>query len=208
MRVSLPLGSANLHPIPHRPEKKDGGTEDKDAGGRWDRGGLGWPRRQRWYRRRRGPHEPISENQKGDRIISEIRRNESTGVPASEIIEKIHAEMPLEPIEPNYKGEVASRYRYTDGSGEIGVIASVTQPFCGNCNRARLSTDGRLYTCLFASHSTDLRGPMRKGMSDDDLRNLIANIWNRREDRYSELRTQLTQFESLPPKIEMYQIGG
>ena len=129
-------------------------------------------------------------------------------VPADEIAEKIDAEMPLEPIEPNYKGEVALRYRYVDGSGEIGIIASVTKPFCGDCTRARLSTDGKLYTCLFASHGTDLRGPMRDGASDDALRDLVTGVWQRREDRYSELRAQYTKREDQPKKIEMYQIGG
>ena len=129
-------------------------------------------------------------------------------VSADEIVEKISAEMPLEPIEPNYKGEVALRYRYQDGSGEIGIIASVTKPFCGDCTRARLSTDGKLYTCLFASHGTDLRGPMRSEASDDDLRDLITGVWGRREDRYSELRSLATNLENQPKKVEMYQIGG
>ena len=129
-------------------------------------------------------------------------------VSADEIVERISSEIPLEPIEANYLGEVALRYRYADGSGEIGIIASVTKPFCGDCTRARLSTDGKLYTCLFASNGTDLRGPMRSGASDDDLRDLIAGVWSRREDRYSELRTQSTRQENLPKKIEMYQIGG
>ncbi len=128
--------------------------------------------------------------------------------PASEIVATINAEMPLEPVEANYVGEVANRYRYTDGSGEIGVIASVTQPFCGDCTRARLSTDGKLFTCLFASQGTDLRGPIRDGASDDQLRDVIAGIWRLREDRYSELRTEFTGLESAPRKIEMYQIGG
>ena len=128
--------------------------------------------------------------------------------PASEIVGMINAEMPLEPVEANYLGEVANRYRYADGSGEIGVIASVTQPFCGDCTRARLSTDGKLFTCLFASQGTDLRGPIRDGASDDQLRGIIAGIWRLREDRYSELRTEFTGLESAPRKIEMYQIGG
>ena len=128
--------------------------------------------------------------------------------PASEIVATINAEMPLEPVEANYVGEVANRYRYTDGSGEIGVIASVTQPFCGDCTRARLSTDGKLFTCLFASQGSDLRGPIRDGVSDDQLRDVIAGIWRLREDRYSELRTEFTALESAPRKIEMYQIGG
>ena len=129
-------------------------------------------------------------------------------VSADEIVEKINAEMPLEPIEANYTGEVALRYRYRDGGGEIGIIASVTKPFCGDCTRARLSTDGKLYTCLFATHGTDLRGPMRCGASDDDLRDLITGVWGRREDRYSELRAFATRHQHQPKKIEMYQIGG
>ncbi len=129
-------------------------------------------------------------------------------VSAEEIAEMINAEMPLEAIEANYKGEVAVRYRYVDGTGEIGIIASVTKPFCGDCTRARLSTDGKLYTCLFASHGTDLRGPMRAGMSDDELLELISGVWSRREDRYSELRTIATSPENRPKKVEMYQIGG
>ncbi len=129
-------------------------------------------------------------------------------VPADEIVERINAEMPLEPIEANYRGEVALRYRYVDGGGEIGIIASVTRPFCGDCTRARLSTDGKLFTCLFASHGTDLRGPMRSGATDADLRDLITGIWGRREDRYSELRASATSQDDGAKKIEMYQIGG
>ena len=129
-------------------------------------------------------------------------------VPASEIFENINADLPLEPMEPNYEGEVALRYRYQDGGGEIGIIASVTKPFCGNCTRARLSTEGRLYTCLFAGAGTDLRGPLRSGATDDELRELITGVWERREDRYSELRTYLTALEHQRKKIEMYQIGG
>ena len=129
-------------------------------------------------------------------------------VPAEEIAERINAEMPLEPIEANYKGEVALRYRYLDGSGEIGIIASVTKPFCGDCTRARLSTDGKIYTCLFASEGTDLKSAMRGGASDDDLRDLIVGVWSRREDRYSEIRASATKLENRPKKIEMYQIGG
>ena len=129
-------------------------------------------------------------------------------VPADEIVERINAEMPLEPVEQNYRGEVALRYRYVDGGGEIGIIASVTRPFCGDCTRARLSTDGKLFTCLFASHGTDLRGPMRDGATDADLRDLITGIWGRREDRYSELRASATSQDDGARKIEMYQIGG
>ena len=129
-------------------------------------------------------------------------------VPAGEIFEKINAELPLEPMEPNYDGEVALRYRYQDGGGEIGIIASVTKPFCGDCTRARLSTDGKLYTCLFAGTGTDLRGPLRSGAGDDELMELITGVWQRREDRYSELRTHFTAMDNQQKKIEMYQIGG
>ena len=129
-------------------------------------------------------------------------------VPADEIAERINAEIPLEPIEPNYRGEVALRYRYQDGSGEMGIIASVTKPFCGDCTRSRLSTDGKLYTCLFAGYGTDLRGPLRSRASDDDLRGIISVAWNKRMDQYSELRTMFTKLENQPKKVEMYQIGG
>ena len=129
-------------------------------------------------------------------------------VSADEIVGMIDAEMPLEPVEANYTGEVARRYRYVDGDGEIGIIASVTKPFCGDCTRARLSTDGKLFTCLFAGAGTDLRGPMRDGAGDGELRELIAGVWRRRDDRYSELRTQATVAGHQPKKIEMYQIGG
>jgi len=129
-------------------------------------------------------------------------------VPAAEIIQRIDAEMPLEPVDSNYPGEVANRYRYRDGQGEIGVISSVSQPFCANCTRSRLSTDGKLYTCLFASTGVSLRDEMRAGASDDDLRNLITRIWTRRTDRYSEERTELASLQNVPAKVEMYQIGG
>jgi GTP 3',8-cyclase len=129
-------------------------------------------------------------------------------VPAAEIIRRIDAEMPLEPLDPNYRGEVAVRYHYKDGEGEVGVIASVTQPFCGDCTRARLSTDGKIYTCLFASNGLSLRDHMRAGASDDDLRDLITGIWSRRVDRYSEERTELAPLQNQRRKIEMYQIGG
>lgn len=126
-------------------------------------------------------------------------------VPAAEIVERIDAELPLEPLEPNYRGEVAARYRYRDGSGEIGVIASVTQPFCGDCTRARLSADGKLYTCLFASIGTDLRQPLRGGADDELLSRLVRRTWNAREDRYSEIRSSQT---ASPSRIEMSYIGG
>ena len=126
-------------------------------------------------------------------------------VPAAEIVRSIDAVWPLEPVEPNYRGEVARRYRYRDGSGEIGVIASVTQPFCRVCTRARLSADGQLYTCLFASRGHDLRSLLRGGASDDEIAERLITIWTRRTDRYSELRTA----ETRPlPKVEMSRIGG
>jgi cyclic pyranopterin phosphate synthase len=126
-------------------------------------------------------------------------------VPAGEIVERIDAVFPLEPVEPAYRGEVARRYRYRDGAGEIGVIASVTQPFCGDCTRARISAEGKLYTCLFAVKGTDLRALLRSGATDDDLHDAIGAVWTRRADRYSEIRTERTA--SLP-RIEMSYIGG
>jgi len=129
-------------------------------------------------------------------------------VSAEEIVQRIDAALPLEPLKSSYRGEVALRYRYRDGGGEIGVIASVTKPFCGDCTRSRLSTDGKIYTCLFASRGVSLRDPMRAGASDEELRDLIAGIWNRRVDRYSEERTELAPLENASRKVEMYQIGG
>jgi GTP 3',8-cyclase len=126
-------------------------------------------------------------------------------VSAAEIVATIGAELPLEPIEPNYAGEVARRYRYRDGSGEIGVIASVTEPFCGACTRARLSAEGRLYTCLFATEGHDLRTLVRGGASESDLAEEIGRVWRARRDRYSELRSAET---ADLPKIEMSYIGG
>lgn len=126
-------------------------------------------------------------------------------VPAQEIIEKIDTALPLEPLDPNYYGEVALRYRFKDGGGEIGVIASVTQPFCGTCTRLRLSAEGKIYTCLFAVNGVSLRDPMREGATDDDLRDLMNRVWKLRKDRYSEIRTEETAAQK---KIEMYYIGG
>jgi cyclic pyranopterin phosphate synthase len=126
-------------------------------------------------------------------------------VPAAEIVRRIDAALPLEPAEANYRGEVARRWRYRDGSGEIGVIASVTQPFCSGCTRARLSTDGKLYTCLFAGAGHDLRALLRVGASDQELREALAKIWAGRADRYSEQRTTLT---APTRRIEMSYIGG
>lgn len=126
-------------------------------------------------------------------------------VPAGEIVKMINAEMPLEPADPNYTGEVAERWRYQDGSGEIGVIASVTQAFCSTCTRARLSAEGKLYTCLFAIKGFDLRDLLRNGSSDQEISDAIARVWGKRTDRYSEIRSENTT--SLP-KVEMSHIGG
>lgn len=126
-------------------------------------------------------------------------------VPADEILALVDAELPLEPVEANYRGEVAGRYRYRDGSGEMGVIASVTRPFCGDCTRARLSAEGSLYTCLFAGSGTDLKEPLRAGETDEQLADRVRAVWAVRGDRYSELRSAAT--ERLP-KIEMFALGG
>lgn len=126
-------------------------------------------------------------------------------VPAAEIVAAIDAEWPLEPVEPDYRGEVANRYRYRDGAGEIGLIASVTQPFCRDCTRARISAEGTLYTCLFASSGHDLRAPLREGATDGELAAAIDGIWGRRADRYSELRSAETRAR---PRVEMSYIGG
>ena len=126
-------------------------------------------------------------------------------VTAREIIERIDRELPLEPLDPNYPGEVAERWRYRDGSGEIGVIASVTQAFCRGCTRIRLSTEGKLYTCLFATTGHDLRALLRGGASDEEISTAVSGIWSRRVDRYSEIRTSQT---TRLPKIEMSYIGG
>jgi cyclic pyranopterin phosphate synthase len=126
-------------------------------------------------------------------------------VPADEILAVIDSEMPLEPLERSYRGEVARRWRYRDGSGEVGVIASVTDPFCGDCTRARISADGTLYTCLFATNGHDLRALLRAGASDEDLADAITALWRRRKDRYSELRSAETVRDA---KVEMSYIGG
>jgi cyclic pyranopterin phosphate synthase len=131
-------------------------------------------------------------------------------VPAAEIIRTVHAVWPLEPVEPSYYGEVAERWRYVDGAGEIGVIASVTQPFCRTCTRARLSADGKLYTCLFSGYGHDLRALVRGGASDDEIRAFLARIWTQRADRYSEIRTAHTDDPAIirRKKVEMSAIGG
>ncbi|MCU0504167.1 MAG: GTP 3',8-cyclase MoaA [Chloroflexi bacterium] len=126
-------------------------------------------------------------------------------VPASEIVDTIGREFPLEPVAPAYRGEVADRWRYVDGGGEIGVIASVTEPFCGDCSRARVSAVGELYTCLFGTHGHDLRSLLRGGATDDEIRASIVEVWRGRADRYSEIRSDET--EGLP-RVEMFAIGG
>jgi cyclic pyranopterin phosphate synthase len=126
-------------------------------------------------------------------------------VPAAEVVETIGREWPLEPVDAGYRGEVAERWRYVDGRGEIGVIASVTQPFCGDCTRARLSAEGKLYTCLFSAIGHDLRVPLRGGVTDDELGTLVGDLWAVRDDRYSERRAAATERY---PKIEMFALGG
>jgi len=129
-------------------------------------------------------------------------------VPSAELKQQIEARWPLRPVDPNYSGEVARRYRYLDGQGEIGFISSVTRPFCGSCTRARLSADGTLYTCLFATHGTDLREPLRNGADDDEIADVLSRTWLQRADRYSELRRADVAEMHHFSKVEMYRIGG
>jgi len=126
-------------------------------------------------------------------------------VPLRELVERIDRELPIEPAEPNYRGEVAKRWRYRDGSGEVGFISSISQPFCGDCTRARLSPEGELFTCLFGTRGHDLRALLRSGAGDAELHDAVAAVWRVRDDRYSEIRTAAT--EALP-KVEMSHIGG
>jgi cyclic pyranopterin phosphate synthase len=126
-------------------------------------------------------------------------------VTAREIVERIDAELPLEPADPNYRGEVADRWRYRDGGGEVGVIASVSMPFCGDCTRARLSADGKLFTCLFSAKGHDIRAILRSGGGEAEVRELVERTWRARVDRYSELRTEAT---SKLPRVEMFAMGG
>ena len=133
--------------------------------------------------------------------------NERELLPSAELVERIREHWPIRPLGAGYRGEVAARWEFEDGAGEIGFISSVTQPFCGDCTRARLSSDGGLYTCLFAARGTDLRGPMREGATDEALGQIIDGVWHRRADRYSELRAN-GEREVRVEKIEMYYIGG
>src|SRR5204862_8130356 len=125
-------------------------------------------------------------------------------VPSAEVVRRIGEVFPLEPLDPNYAGEVAERWRYRDGTGEIGVISSVTQAFCATCNRLRLSTEGSLFTCLFAQSGHDLKSLVRGGASDEQMRNEISAVWQRRDDRYSEIRSEATSPDS---KVEMAYIA-
>jgi len=129
-------------------------------------------------------------------------------VPSAELLQLIGAQWPVVAVPGAYHGEVAERYRYQDGAGEIGLISSVSAPFCGDCTRARLSSEGRFYTCLFASEGTDLRGALRTGATDAELAELLRAAWIRREDRYSEQREALRRNEHPLHKIEMHYIGG
>ena len=134
--------------------------------------------------------------------------SEGLVVPSKELLARIAARWPLERLEPGYRGEVARRYAFTDGQGEVGFISSVSQPFCGDCTRSRLSSDGVLYTCLFATHGTSLRDALRGGASDDQLLELIRGVWLARSDRYSEQRASLRRSVSDERKVEMFYIGG
>lgn len=129
-------------------------------------------------------------------------------VPSKDVLNQVQSRWPVRAVNRNYAGEVASRYQYLDGQGEIGFISSVTEPFCGACSRARLSADGTLYTCLFASNGTNLREPMRAGASDEDIAAILKSVWLRRSDRYSEVRTPATVDKPLMNKVEMYRMGG
>jgi cyclic pyranopterin phosphate synthase len=126
-------------------------------------------------------------------------------VPARDILDTLHAAWPIEPVEANYRGEVAARWRFLDGQGEFGIIASVTMPFCSDCTRARLSADGQLYTCLFGIKGHDFRSLLRDGSADDDISAFLQRVWGNRVDRYSELRSENTLHLR---KVEMSRIGG
>ena len=129
-------------------------------------------------------------------------------VPSKELAARIAARWPLEPRERDYRGEVAERYRFVDGRGEVGFISSVTQPFCGDCSRARLSSDGVVYTCLFATHGTSLREALRSGATDEQLLDIVRNTWLKRTDQYSEQRAILRKEHAEDRKVEMFYIGG
>jgi len=129
-------------------------------------------------------------------------------VPSRELASRVNERWPMHPVSENYRGEVAQRWRFDDGGGEVGFISSVSQPFCGACSRARLSSEGRFYTCLFATQGIDLRAPLRAGADDSELLRILKGAWLGRSDRYSELREELRSREPEAKKIEMYYIGG
>jgi len=129
-------------------------------------------------------------------------------VSSRELLERFSEKWPLRPVDPSYRGEVANRYEFTDGAGEIGFVSSVTEPFCRDCTRARLSSDGKLFNCLFANQGLDLRAVLREGVTDEDLLNMIHEAWAARGDRYSELRASLRSSRDEPQRVEMYYIGG
>ena len=138
--------------------------------------------------------------------VGTLNRWKPEQVVASRVLrDRIHARWPIQPLDRNYRGEVAERYAFADGKGEIGFISSVTEPFCGDCQRARISADGTLYTCLFANAGTDLRSPLRVGASDADLVGLLQHVWRQRDDRYSEIRGEGF---SDGQRVEMYRMGG
>jgi len=129
-------------------------------------------------------------------------------VPTRELVDLINEQLPLRPLAAKEFGEVAARYEFVDGSGEVGFISSVTQPFCGTCTRGRISAEGKMYTCLFAGDGVDLRAPLRQGADDAQLSALIQSVWQKRADRYSELRAQIRKHTPHTHKVEMFQIGG
>jgi cyclic pyranopterin phosphate synthase len=129
-------------------------------------------------------------------------------VSAREIVETLSKEFPIEPVEKNYRGEVADKYRYKDDGLELGVISSITQPFCGDCNRLRLTADGKLLTCLFATQGYDIKALLRNGARDEDIEDFIKRVWYSRKDRYSEERLELIKRGEVPKKVEMFRVGG
>jgi len=135
--------------------------------------------------------------------INHWRQSET--MPSADLVKLLGDRWPMQPVERNYHGEVANRYQFDDGAGEVGFISSVSAPFCGSCTRARLSSDGRIFTCLFSSRGTDLKAPLRAGSDDSELQEIISSIWQQREDRYSELRAEQGDTGD---KVEMYYIGG
>jgi cyclic pyranopterin phosphate synthase len=183
--VEAGLGPVKVNVVLKRGENDGGITELA----RWARDG--------------GPHPPVHRvhGRGHDQRLAPRRRGAGDAGRRDD-----RREWPLEAEAPQYPGEVAQRWRYADGRGEIGVIASVTQPFCGDCTRARISAEGKLYTCLFSAVGHDLREPLRSGATDEDLPDLVAGIWGARDDRYSEMRSAAT--ESRLPKIEMFALGG